>query len=67
MIFTSPTAPGPTEDTLPTPELSAQAREEALPVSHWLLAMRLKHPDLNGTPFATTAEDECRNTLSAQP
>jgi adenylate cyclase len=42
--MTAPLAapPGPTEDTLLTPVLRAQGRENAQPVIEWLLAMRLR-------------------------
>ncbi|GAB4233554.1 MAG: adenylate/guanylate cyclase domain-containing protein [Kiloniellaceae bacterium] len=37
-----PILPGPTEDSLITPQLAAEARERAQPVIEWLTSMRLK-------------------------
>ncbi len=42
MTATLPTTPGPTDDTVLTPQLCNQGREQAQPVIDWLLTMRLK-------------------------
>jgi len=42
MTATLPTTPGPTDDTVLTPQLCNRGREQAQPVIDWLLTMRLK-------------------------